>query len=505
MDEMGNKMILDLGCMKTVAGTDWINPIVKTLKQQGRYCRVTSERESFRFGDGHLTHSKFSVLMEVSLATIPCVLRVSVVSGNCPPLLSKHVATTLGFIIDTEAHTLISKKFHVSTYGLEQSSTGTQLGGHYMLPVLDFQHNVTIPQDLNVPSHVEVFPLVPAGIPQGVSSNPIAPSTSKFSIRSQPVDGAQTFQECTSGVRNRLQRGKHTMGGRGHGESSELGCGRSAGADQEARSPEGRPEESGSPDFIQEETYGGSGIHGGPADGIDSTSDAYHGAHGDDARDDEAAGTSAGEPRGHQDRQGEDQGEGEEAQVSEGRGKGGIDRQSGGFPDPVNRVQRRHHLQRDEQPSQSGTGVQMEDAVADDEGQEGRGRSTTPATAQVEEKPQVDHAYARPSSSITVGTPGSSSSAMLESQDLLVGHDRDGGREGIPEEGVLMPSDPNAPTVREQQRRYEDRVDLVAEEFVMDGSLSPGQGEPYNAGGGDDSRPRELPGQMQKITLNRGG
>lgn len=88
-------------------------------------------------------------------------------------------------------------------------------------------------------------------------------------------------------------------------------------------------------------------------------------------------------------------------------------------------------------------------------------------------------------------------------QDLLVGHDRDGGREGIPEEGVLMPSDPNAPTVREQQRRYEDRVDLVAEEFVMDGSLSPGQGEPYNAGGGDDSRLRELPGQMQKITLNR--
>ena len=165
MDEMGTKMILDLGCMKTVAGTDWVNPIVKTLKENGRYCKVTPEKESFRFGDGHLTHSKFSVLMEVSLATIPCILRVSVVAGNCPPLLSKHVATSLGFIIDTEAHTLISKKYHVDTYGLQQSSTGTQLGGHYILSILDFDRNVSIPSDLSVPAHVEVFPLVPAGVP----------------------------------------------------------------------------------------------------------------------------------------------------------------------------------------------------------------------------------------------------------------------------------------------------------------------------------------------------
>ena len=40
MEEMKNMMILDLGCMKTVAGTDWVNPLVKQLKQQNRFVKV---------------------------------------------------------------------------------------------------------------------------------------------------------------------------------------------------------------------------------------------------------------------------------------------------------------------------------------------------------------------------------------------------------------------------------------------------------------------------------
>lgn len=237
MEEMSTKMILDLGCMKTVAGTDWINPIVKTLKQQGRYCKVTPERESFRFGDGHLTHSKFSVLMEVSLATIPCVLRVSVVAGNCPPLLSKHVATSLGFVIDTEQHTLCSKKFHVTTYGLDQSSTGTQLGGHYILPILQFQQDVSIPADFQVPRHVEVYPLVPAGVPKGVRSNSRAPREASYDC---PADGnPATLKDSNGrGVQHRFSCGEYTMGRRGHGRPRQLrsGAAEAAGGVDEAGS-----------------------------------------------------------------------------------------------------------------------------------------------------------------------------------------------------------------------------------------------------------------------------
>ena len=96
MAELGNKMIVDLGCMKTVAGTTWINPMVTKWKQNGWYCKVVPEKESFRFGDGHVNHSRFAVILHVNIAGISCLLRISIVSGDCPPLLSKPVCTALG-------------------------------------------------------------------------------------------------------------------------------------------------------------------------------------------------------------------------------------------------------------------------------------------------------------------------------------------------------------------------------------------------------------------------
>lgn len=211
MEEMKNMMILDLGCMKTAAGTDWINPVIKHLRQQKKFVKVEPERESFRFGDGHLSHSKYSVLMEVNLATIPCVLRVSVVSGNCPPLLSKHVATALGFIIDTQKHMLSSTKYHVKAFGLQQTATGTALGGHYILPVTDSASQVVnIPPDLCVPRHVEVYPLIPVGIPKGAQTRLTPPSHSNDSLTSH--GDAENLQ---ADFRDRSQQ--HSMGTGRHG------------------------------------------------------------------------------------------------------------------------------------------------------------------------------------------------------------------------------------------------------------------------------------------------
>ena len=100
MQELGNKMILDLGCMKTVAGTTWINPLVTKWKQCNRYFKVVPEEESFRFGDGHVNKSRYAVILIVMIADIPCALRISVVGGDCPPLLSKPVCTALGLVVD---------------------------------------------------------------------------------------------------------------------------------------------------------------------------------------------------------------------------------------------------------------------------------------------------------------------------------------------------------------------------------------------------------------------
>ena len=439
MDEMGTKMILDLGCMKTVAGTDWVNPIVKTFKENGRYCKVTPEKESFRFGDGHLTHSKFSVLMEVSLATIPCILRVSVVAGNCPPLLSKHVATSLGFIIDTEAHTLISKKYHVDTYGLQQSSTGTQLGGHYILSILDFDRNVSIPSDLSVPAHVEVFPLVPAGVPKGVRSNSRAPRDRNLST----ADGAAAEEDCTSGVQHRLKRGELTMGGRGqgrYGRSGQLGSGGKGTR---------RQEESEVPVTEDE---------GNVVDRVEGTNndlfDAYTGANVDDVGDDEATRTAAGTSRGHRRQEEQGQAAEDEGEVEQSGREGGIDRQPGRLPDPVYRVQQRRDLQHHEQSQEPRDRLQVEDPIVDAPGEEcGGGPASSPKTP-LEEKSKVGDAHARPALGSSMGALGISQTAMLESKNVLAGHHGDGGGKGVQQEGVLTPSDPNAPTIREQQRRF---------------------------------------------------
>lgn len=146
----------------------------------------------------------------------------------------------------------------------------------------------------------------------------------------------------------------------------------------------------------------------------------------------------------------------------------------------------------------------MEDDAADDAGEDRSGGSETPATATMEEKPEMGDAYARTPPRVPVGPSGSSSATVLESKDLLARNDRDSGREGVPQEGLLTPSDPNAPSSREQRRRYGDRLDLVNEELVAGPEqLPPEQGQGDIRAGGDDSGHSELPESVNKITLNR--
>eukprot|EP00913_Durusdinium_trenchii_P012521 g11757.t1 len=124
------KMIVDLGCMRTVAGTTWVNRVVQKWKRLKRYLKVVPEGEKFRFGDGQVVDSQFAVILEVDIAGIQALLRISVVHGNCPPLLSKPVCSELGFVIDTASHAVTSRRYGVKQFGLEQSK-----GGHYVIPI----------------------------------------------------------------------------------------------------------------------------------------------------------------------------------------------------------------------------------------------------------------------------------------------------------------------------------------------------------------------------------
>lgn len=121
MQELKSSVILDLGCLKSVAGTQWINQLVGRWKAQGRWFKVFEEKEVFRFGNGETLTSRYGLMVHCTFAGKDVILNFSVVKGDCPPLLSRPACTQLGIIFDCSLHTLSSRKLQVKQYGLTQN------------------------------------------------------------------------------------------------------------------------------------------------------------------------------------------------------------------------------------------------------------------------------------------------------------------------------------------------------------------------------------------------
>ena len=95
VEELKGSVILDLGCLKSVAGTKWINQVIKRWQENGRWFKVFAEKEIFRFGNGETLPSKYGVLLQATFAGQDVILNFSVVQGDCPPLLSRPACTQL--------------------------------------------------------------------------------------------------------------------------------------------------------------------------------------------------------------------------------------------------------------------------------------------------------------------------------------------------------------------------------------------------------------------------
>ena len=177
MRELSSSLILDLGCMKSVAGTKWVNQHIQRLKELGRWMKAVPENESFRFGDGHELRSSYSFMFEATLMGVQVIIRLSVVPGECPPLLSKPACSQLSMVIDTEFHTVSSRKLKVRKYGLKQT-----YGGHYALPIAEFGKDTPHIFDPPVPVHLEAVPVYVAEAGQAVSPESRGPSTSSTTL-----------------------------------------------------------------------------------------------------------------------------------------------------------------------------------------------------------------------------------------------------------------------------------------------------------------------------------
>ena len=155
MQELKSSVILDLGCLKSVAGTQWINQLVGRWKAQGRWFKVFEEKEVFRFGNGETLTSRYGLMVHCTFAGKDVILNFSVVKGDCPPLLSRPACTQLGIIFDCSLHTLSSRKLQVKQYGLTQTTSG-----HYVMCIEEFtdlSEKVRIPDDFRLSSGDEAL------------------------------------------------------------------------------------------------------------------------------------------------------------------------------------------------------------------------------------------------------------------------------------------------------------------------------------------------------------
>ena len=431
MDELGSKIIVDLGCMRTVAGTTWVNALVRELEGQGRFIKVVKESESFRFGDGHISKSHYGIVVEVALASLHCMLRISVVSGNCPPLLSKSVCSRLGFMIDTEQHMISSKKLRVRPYGLEQTLTPAGVGGHYIMPLTQFDHTMKPVESCEMPEHAEIIVLSTESqrVDRDTSALKATPQDVKTTILGPARDLPDLFGHAMGGSR---------PGGRGgHGGRRRGSAGRTIDLTQDEEAPHeqgGQAEDGGEADdtfFLIRSSHprssdGGEHGHGAGAEDDVSTGSVEQ-ARSRSADAGRALRGGLRRAAGSQDSgQGKQQSAGalreKEEHVTEGSETSRADRRLGQLPNPLVPVLRGCDLQHHGQSSSSDVSVQMEDITADAPGEAGgrEGTRTVRAAVEVEAQPPLDDGASRPSACRPLGSSRSSQAVVFQPQDLVV-------------------------------------------------------------------------------------
>eukprot|EP00438_Fugacium_kawagutii_P007070 Skav227763 [mRNA] locus=scaffold1653:278465:286339:- [translate_table: standard] len=478
MKELGDKIILDLGCMKTVAGTTWVNAMVRKWKALGHYVKVVPENESFRFGDGHVNQSKFAVILNV-----------------------------LGMTVDTEHHTVTSRRYGVRAYGLVQSQ-----GGHYLLDIAEPPR--AVPSDFVMPSHAEVHPLPAVGSSTEMSDD--LETTPNSNLVTAPLlDHGEQLDMGGSGFgRDGVRRGREPRGSVERSQSSQTQGGSQA---CQTRRTDGAAQDL----LVTSQEAQGDRL-GAEGDAADYGHD--EGADGDDAGPDDqdefsqiiTGAIGVGRPGGSSVDGGAEDREGRRSQDQEeihGQAQQacGIDRSRSPFSNIEQPLLRGPHLQHHEQLGVAGDYVQVEASVAAYASEAGGGTVRPPST--MAQEPQMDSGHARQVHRRIMGPHGSRQAALLEPKTVSFG--TAGGRDcgdlhaDVGQgEGEAPPevTDPNAPTSREQTRRALDRMAVVIpadREDDLKECLHAGPREDDPVCHGDPHGGEPQPAGGKKITLNR--
>ena len=115
--------ITDTACSKSVAGSSWIDSYLMEARRLGCDPQFTSCREAFKFGASKVFMASYVVLC-FELGGYKVSLRVAVVNGDVPLLVSRGALGALGMVLDVAENKACLKKLDVKDMALKVTETG---------------------------------------------------------------------------------------------------------------------------------------------------------------------------------------------------------------------------------------------------------------------------------------------------------------------------------------------------------------------------------------------
>ena len=103
---LGQIIIVDCGCPRSLMGTEEMNKLKQTVEVE----EITVKEEGFRFGPSRVYISKKKVRFPMRIGVNEVVCDFFVVDGRVPILLGNDIMVPLGGNIDMEENCLVLKK-----------------------------------------------------------------------------------------------------------------------------------------------------------------------------------------------------------------------------------------------------------------------------------------------------------------------------------------------------------------------------------------------------------
>ena len=126
----GFDAITDTACSKSVAGNDWMEEYTTRLEDIGVKPQLLTNDEYFRFGASRVFHSTMACVLTFRLGKAVIEVKIAIVQGELPLLLSRPVLARLGMVMDVATNRADFRK--VDAYDVPLKVTES---GHPALPL----------------------------------------------------------------------------------------------------------------------------------------------------------------------------------------------------------------------------------------------------------------------------------------------------------------------------------------------------------------------------------